>query len=282
MTFRVQSFDTPAGFLAACGPFLTAREVEQNLMLGLATELARPGTVYAPPYYLAAVLDDDGCVRGCALRTPPFKLLLTDLPAGAIPSLVADVAAFSPTPAAVSGEEPIARAFADAWCARPGGSWRIGFRQRLYRLDALVPPQRRTSGALRDASPRDVPLVASWLEAFGRDAGMLVGDAPARARALVNAGDVVLWSDGGAPLSMAAVTGRTPRGARVGYVYTPSAARGRGYASACVAELSTRLLEEGRFCCLFTDLANPTSNAIYQRLGYRPVCDFVDCVLEEP
>jgi hypothetical protein len=38
--------------------------------------------------------------------------------------------------------------------------------------------------------------------------------------------------------------------------------------------LSRQLLGEGnRFCCLYTDLDNPTSNAIYARIGYRPVSD---------
>ena len=76
---------------------------------------------------------------------------------------------------------------------------------------------------------------------------------------------------------MAALPGFTPRGARVGYVYTPPALRGRGYATSTVAALSGQLLRGGsRFCCLYTDLANPTSNAIYRRIGYEPVCDVVE------
>jgi hypothetical protein len=280
MTFRIHRFDAAGDFLSKCGAFLEASEVEHNLMLGLAAELARPGAVYAPPYYLTAVVDESHRVAGCAFRTPPFKLLLTVLPDAAVAPLVEDAAAFVSPPAAVSGDEPTARAFADTWCARRGGSWRFGFRQRLYRLDVLVPPSRSAPGSARVATTIDVPIVTSWLEAFGRDAGMLVGDAAARARALVGSGDVLLWIDREEPVSMAAVTGRTSRGARVGYVFTPAGARGRGYASACVAELSARLLAGGRdFCCLFTDLANPVSNAIYQRLGYRAVRDFVDCEL---
>ena len=76
---------------------------------------------------------------------------------------------------------------------------------------------------------------------------------------------------------MAAAIGETAHGVRVGYVYTPPAFRRRGYATATVFHLSQLLLESGRnFCCLYTDLANPTSNAIYARLGYRPLCDVVD------
>ena len=54
----------------------------------------------------------------------------------------------------------------------------------------------------------------------------------------------------------------------------PPAQRKRGYASACVATLSHLLLNRGyEFCMLYTDLTNPTSNAIYQAIGYEPVID---------
>jgi predicted GNAT family acetyltransferase len=76
--------------------------------------------------------------------------------------------------------------------------------------------------------------------------------------------------------------GATPSGIRIGPVYTPPELRGRGYASALVAELTRRLIAGGRqFCFLFTDLANPTSNSIYQRVGYRPVTDVNLWVFEQ-
>ena len=85
----------------------------------------------------------------------------------------------------------------------------------------------------------------------------------------------MFWEDGGAAVSMAGFGGRTPNGVRIGPVYTPPELRGRGYASALTAALTQRLLDGGlRFCFLFTDLANPTSNSIYQRIGYEPVSDF--------
>lgn len=82
-----------------------------------------------------------------------------------------------------------------------------------------------------------------------------------------------MWDDG-QPVSLAGYSGPTPHGIRVGPVYTPPAQRGKGYASACVAALSRLLLDGGRaYCFLFTDMGNPTSNPIYQAIGYRPVCD---------
>jgi predicted GNAT family acetyltransferase len=86
-------------------------------------------------------------------------------------------------------------------------------------------------------------------------------------------GGVYVWEDG-EPVSLAGYGGPTPNGIRIGPVYTPPAYRGRGYASALTAELTSLLLSSGRrFCFLFTDLANPTSNRIYERIGYEPVTD---------
>jgi predicted GNAT family acetyltransferase len=89
----------------------------------------------------------------------------------------------------------------------------------------------------------------------------------------------VLWDDGG-PVSFAAFGNPTPNGIRIGPVYTPPELRRRGYASALVAELSTRLLADRRFCFLYTDLANPTANKIYERIGYQRVCESAEIVFE--
>jgi predicted GNAT family acetyltransferase len=76
---------------------------------------------------------------------------------------------------------------------------------------------------------------------------------------------------------MAGYAGPTPHGIRIGPVYTPPGQRGRGYASACVARLSQDMLDAGRtYCFLYTDLTNPTSNHIYQQIGYEPVCDVAE------
>ena len=81
-----------------------------------------------------------------------------------------------------------------------------------------------------------------------------------------------LWEDGGRVVSLAGFGGPTPRGIRVGPVYTPPELRNRGYARALVADLSAERLAAGRrYCFLFTDLSNPTSNRIYQQIGYEPV-----------
>jgi predicted GNAT family acetyltransferase len=133
-------------------------------------------------------------------------------------------------------------------------------------------------GRFRRASDADRALLVRWLAAFNREA---LGTGPPfdAERWVDNAltspvRGVSLWEYGSAPVSLAAYAGPTPHSMRVGPVYTPPERRGKGYASACVAAVSQQLLDEGRsFCTLFTDLSNPTSNHIYQAIGYQPVCD---------
>jgi predicted GNAT family acetyltransferase len=124
-----------------------------------------------------------------------------------------------------------------------------------------------------------------WLYAFQREA---LGDTDRTElerltnRWLTSPGrTLLLWCVDGVPVSMAGSTGPTPHGIRIGAVYTPPEYRQRGYASACVAYLSQMMLDSGRkFCFLFTDLSNPTSNHIYQQIGYEPVCDVDNYVFE--
>jgi predicted GNAT family acetyltransferase len=132
---------------------------------------------------------------------------------------------------------------------------------------------------VRDYHDADHDLVASWVRAFVSEARPPgpVGDPDewVERRAADPDGGIVLWDDGGA-VSLASFGSPTPTGIRIGMVYTPPERRGRGYASAVTAALTRRLLEGGRArVFLFTDLGNETSNAIYQRIGYRRVGDVI-------
>lgn len=141
---------------------------------------------------------------------------------------------------------------------------------RVFEARSVVWP-RTPSGTFRVATGADLPTLAQWADAFFNEVGLLnPGDA---AREQIDEGRLYVWEDG-RPVSMAAWAGRTGRTVRINAVYTPPELRGRGFASACVASLTQSLLDEGlTSCCLYTDLANPTSNRIYKAMGYRPVCD---------
>jgi uncharacterized protein len=162
-------------------------------------------------------------------------------------------------------------------------------RQGIYALEQVQPPSG-VPGSARVATAGDRELALRWWIAFGEE--VLHEGGPGRDRAEVTldhrlsspAAGICLWEDAGEPVSIAGWGGPTPNGIRIGPVYTPPQLRGHGYATALSAELSQRLLDgrlfEGgrRFCFLYTDLANPTSNAIYERIGYRRVAESAEIV----
>ncbi len=129
-------------------------------------------------------------------------------------------------------------------------------------------------GEMRLAADADWSLLIDWSLAFAADCGL-----PGTREEIERSVDFVLrrqsrylWTDAGEPVSMAGTAGATPHGIRIGSVYTPPHHRGRGCATALVATLTQSMFAAGRrFCFLYTDAANPTSNAIYERIGYRYV-----------
>jgi predicted GNAT family acetyltransferase len=217
-------------------------------------------------------------VVGCALRTPPRKLVVTRMPPSAVAALVVDVATCYDELSAVVGPPTAAREFARHWAERQGCATREGMAQRIYVLTRVIDPARSPAGTLRLAEANDTGLVTSWFECFRRELAIDLPGARDDMAARIAAGDIALWYDE-MPRALAGVAGRSPNAVRVGPVYTPPEWRGRGYASAVVAAWSRRQLEQGaRYCTLYTDLSNPTSNAIYQRIGYEPLCDAIDMV----
>ena len=137
---------------------------------------------------------------------------------------------------------------------------------------------------MRLTDERDLDLIAKWVYAFWREAlpneKTTPADAENTAEIHIEDGNFFVWDDNGA-VALAGKTRPTPHGTCIGTVYTPPERRGRGYATALTAALSQLLLDQGcQFTALFTDLNNPTSNSIYQKIGYRPVCDFNEYIFE--
>jgi GNAT superfamily N-acetyltransferase len=270
-------FPDAKAFLEAVSPALEEHEAEHNLLLGLAMALRDSPPRPADAPFLAAV-DDGAGLALAVLMSPSRPLVLAsdrDRIDSALEPLWNALTDGGRLPRRVHAMMTHAESFAIGWQRRTGCATRLHSRQRLHALTE-VQDVAYPSGVLRVARASDVPLIANWMiefdrEALGEDPG---GEARERAERRVRAGEMFVWVDG-EPRSMAAHTRRTTHGIAINAVYTPPGWRGRGYATGCVATLSARLLDEGRkFCVLFTNLANPTSNAIYTRIGYRGIRDF--------
>jgi hypothetical protein len=271
---HVERVPTAAALLAAATPFLVAHEAQHGLMLGVAGDAAAAGT---PIAYAAVVRDaaEGGTVVGAALRTHEILVVARGGAPGVAAALARDaVRADVPPP-------PVARALvpaesADAFAAASGVVWRTVRREGIHELRAVVPP-RPVPGAMRAAGTADRDTLVDWTIAFREEASgePSVRDAVERAvDARLPVGALHVWDVDGHPVASAAWAGATPHGIRVNFVYTPPPLRGRGYASALVAALSQRLLDGGRaLVFLHTDLANPTANGVYRRIGYRLVAE---------
>jgi predicted GNAT family acetyltransferase len=274
---RIERHDEPAAFFALVAPFLERREAQHNLQLGFRARLEADRHAFGPrDPLLYAVLDDRGEVAAVATQTPPFGLVLSEVDDPAIVDALADrLAADGAALPTANGPVAVARAFAERWARLTGAVPSVQTEERIYQAEVVIQPDG-VGGAMRAYSAADRPLAIDWMRAFFDEA--MPGSPEAQVERFVDgraagAGSIVLWEDGGHAVSLAGHAGETPNGSRVGPVYTPPELRGRGYASALTAALTEQLLERRRFCFLYTDLANPTSNSIYQRIGYRPVTD---------
>ncbi|NMP21462.1 GNAT family N-acetyltransferase [Sulfobacillus harzensis] len=277
MPYFVRRETDLARFQLRAVPYLRAHEAANNLILGL---LSR-SHVDCPPEIMAWVENQDGICL-VALKTDPAHNLILSF--GFHPSAASVLARHLIQsgvllPGVLGPRDSVAE-FVDTWISRAAGvKAELAMRERIYQADTVVPPQR-TAGAARLATAADIDALVPGVRAFIEEA-MPESD-PEEAPTLVEKkiregfpkGGYWLWEVDGRWVSLAGFGGPTGHGIRVGPVYTPPAHRARGYGSQVVGSLTQTLLKAGYdHVFLFTDLANPTSNSIYQRLGYRPVTD---------
>jgi predicted GNAT family acetyltransferase len=274
MNITLTHYATADAFLNGTQQWLMCAEAENNLILGIAAGVANaPSHAKESPYFVTA--SSEHAVVGCAVRCPPYPLAIarcTD--SMALELIVNDVLARYSDLQQVGGPEPTITRFGELWGVSNGRTSRRRRSMRIYEIRRRPASVHRPSGQMRAIAEADLDLVTSWLAAFVNELGVAEPRHPAEiARTRLAAGDLYVWDDDG-PVSMVGFGGKTPNGVRVNFLYTPEATRRRGYATACVAALTQMLMDRGnRYCALYTDLANPTSNAIYQRIGYEHLCD---------
>jgi len=268
---KLISYTDAAVFRDEVLPFLLQRAVENNLMTSIIIRLVEGKRWGDEPARLYLV-KDGGEIVAAATQTPPYNLILTEA-APEITAFIADQLKDIPFPG-VMGPKVDAERFARLRQQQTGQSAEPAMSLRLYRLDNVIQPTG-IPGRVEDASPDDIELLVGWINAFVAECHAIVSNPKEYVRGNIESGRLLVWKDPH-PVSCASFGASPPNSARVGGVYTPLEFRRRGYATANVAAVSQRALDEGnKYCCLFTDLANPISNSIYQKIGYRWVCDYV-------
>lgn len=293
--FLLEFHAGPADFLRDVGPHLAADPVIGTVMASVTERMvARTRPVPGLVPWWVAVRGPGGEVVGAAMRTAPFEpypLYLLPMPDSAAVALARALHARGEEMPAANGALPAVLRLAEETARLRGGSAEVAVHTRLFTLTRLVPPSQ-VAGRLRVATDADLGVVTRWFRSFHADAEEQAGrDGRHEATRLFSEEEVSdriaeslvwLWEVEGEVVHLTGWSRPAFGVIRIGPVYTPREHRGLGYASAAVGEVSRRVLEAGHRACLFTDQANPTSNKIYEALGYQRVVDMAEVVVTSP
>lgn len=269
--------EDPDVFRAEAGAFVVARpDLHTMLLSGLDSieHLRSRGTT--PPAVLGWWRDRDGTPPTAAfVWMPPHLLTASRLSRAAARDLARSLSTRARPFTGLLADDASADDFSAAWESITGSPPGSGPRLRLYRLEQLVAPGIAPSGEPRTATGDDRALLHDWCTRFVAEAGSLGADLDRFIDERTSRGGWRLWTAAGEPVAMAAMTAVVAGMVRLTPVYTPPEHRGRGYGAAVTAAVSRAARDAGaEHVLLFTDLANPASNSMYQRIGYRPVADY--------
>jgi GNAT superfamily N-acetyltransferase len=266
-------------FTRLARPLLEADPLRHTSVLTVLDSVRRGAST---PADMLTVRDGDAVV-GALLRTVDRPALVSGVPPRCAAAVVDALVELGIDPHGAQGPRAAAEAFAAAWTARTAARTEIVMRTRLFALEELM-PRVGVPGSSRVVAPDDeaaIGVLAAWREAFGVEMGHGGAFAEQRPHALVRAqaatAGELLWEVDGAPVAQAAARAVTAGMSRIGPVYTPPEHRGHGYAAAVTAAAARWALDHGaRHVLLYTDLANPTTNRLYPRLGFRPRYDALE------
>jgi predicted GNAT family acetyltransferase len=276
-------------FEDAAGRFLAADPVRNTQLLTIPATLRRRGMNafgdgrprfgwFARSGAGLAARDVAAGVQAAFVQTPPHPVLISTAPPRSAAALATDLSGLETPISGINGPLRVAESFAKAWCTRTGARQVPSLRLRLYQLEHLRDPEPAPLGSARVAIASDRELVLRWYNEFAdeMDDSVTTGRQTPPVDDQIARGGIILWEADGTPTSLALFSLPAFGVSRIGPVYTPPSARRQGYAAAvsaaaCRAASGTGATE----VCLLTDLDNPTSNSVYQRIGFRPVEDRV-------
>jgi predicted GNAT family acetyltransferase len=255
---------------------LLARDPVQHTVPLSVIESVRAGHRLSDEGQLWFAYYDDGSVRGAVSLTPPFDLLLAAVPGDTLAELIETLLRDGVSVPGINGTVETVERFVAGWTSATERRAVPVHRMRLYELETLRPAHPAPPGHARPADIDDLDTAVRWIRRFQSEAGVTAADVASMARAAIDDERMWLWEDDAH--SAAALASRTSAAvgvARIAPVYTPPELRRRGFGTAVTAACTHDALARGaERVVLFTDLSNPTSNSIYQQLGYTPVRDY--------
>ena len=268
----------PAAFRSAAGAFLTSRPDLHTMLLTGLDSLAHPQRSggAAPAGVLGWWRATDRAPTTAAfVWTPPGLMAVSPLPGPAATDLARLLSTWERTPAGLLTDVTSAKSFAGDWESLTGAVPETGVHLRLHRLEGPAPLEAPAPGAPRRATAHERALLHDWCTRFVSEAGSLGVDLDRFIDERIDRDGWRLWIVDAEPVAVAAMSPVVDGMARLTPVYVPPEHRRRGYGAAVTASVSQAARAAGaRHVLLFTDLSNPTSNSLYQRIGYRPVSDF--------
>lgn len=271
-------------FWRQAGPLYTKDPVRHTVALTVLKRVrAGWGNPDNPPILLT--IEDQGETVGAVFCTPPHPYGLSGMPVAAARPVAEFTAAESIRPTSAFGEHAAVEAFAAAWHDITGATHTVRLNSRLYRLaEAEFAPPTGVPGELTIAGEDDLDAMFELRRGFDTETGQReLLERPALRTVLAAGSGCGIWRVGGRPVSLAMANKPEEGMSRVAAVYTPPDERGHGYGSAVTAGISQWAIDHGACdVVLFTDLANPISNSIYQRIGYRPVVDTIEVAFQLP
>ncbi len=264
-------------FLRESKSYLVNKESINNLILGNCLEIINNADRCDKEPYFSVVKDKDELLL-TSMMMAPFSIILYSHKSDykkEVELIVKNLIEEKIEVPSVIGPVNLSKLFATIWSEETGCKVLEGLDMRVYEL-VKVNNVSISNGKFNIAKQEDLEVISKWIIDMEKEEGSMISEERAIeiAQDRIKNRQLFIWEDG-SPVSMACTTRPTFNGVVVNMVYTPKEYRGNGYATSCVATLSQYLLDKGyKFCSLFTDLSNSTSNGIYIKIGYKPVCDF--------
>jgi predicted GNAT family acetyltransferase len=270
-------YDNAVDFLKEAQCYLEINEAANNIILGSCLRLANNKNDAEKQPCFATIKDERGLLLA-AMLTPPFPITIYSHNlecSKELELIVNDLIEEKWEVSGVIAPVKLSKTFADLWTKKTNSVLIEGLNMRAYELEKVnnVPI---ITGKFRVAKEEDLEIISKWIVDMEAEEGSNISAERAMeiTEDKIKDKQLFIWEDK-SPVSMACTARPTANGIVVNMVYTPKEFRKRGYATSCVAALSEYLLHQGyKFCSLFTDLSNPTSNDIYIKIGYKAICDF--------